>query len=99
MVQQTQQRFPQFVACSFDKGFHSPNNQTELKQHLELVALPRKGKLSQAAKEIEGSPEFVHARRKHSAVESAINALEAGRSRYVLLYASRVFLAKFNEMK
>ena len=76
MVVQTKQRFPDFVACSFDKGFHSPSNQSELKQHLELVALPRKGKLSQAAQQIEGSPEFVNARRKHSAVESAINALE-----------------------
>ena len=76
MVVQTKQRFPDFVACSFDKGFHSPENQRELQQHLELVALPRKGKLSQAAQQIEGSPEFVNARRKHSAVESAINALE-----------------------
>jgi len=76
MVVQTKQRFPDFVACSFDKGFHSPSNQSELKQHLELVALPRKGQLSQAARVIEASPEFVQARRKHSAVESAINALE-----------------------
>jgi len=76
MVVQTRQRYPQFVACSFDKGFHSSENQAELKQHLELVALPRKGKLSQVAKEVERHPEFVKARRKHSAVESAINALE-----------------------
>ncbi|MDP3663644.1 MAG: hypothetical protein U1D41_05120 [Nitrosomonas sp.] len=33
-------------ACSFDKGFHSPANQTELTQHLDQVTLPRKGKLS-----------------------------------------------------
>ena len=97
MVLQTQQRFADFVACSFDKGFHSPSNQSELKQHLELLALPRKGKLSQAAQQIESAPEFVQARRKHSAVESAINALEvhgldrcpdhgiAGFKRYVAL--------------
>ena len=97
MVLQTQQRFADFVACSFDKGFHSPSNQSELKQHLELLALPRKGKLSQAAQQIEAAPEFVQARRKHSAVESAINALQvhgldkcpdhgiAGFKRYVAL--------------
>jgi len=38
--------------------------------------LPRKGKLSKAASEIENSSEFRQAGRKHSAVESSINALE-----------------------
>jgi len=69
-------RFPQLRLCSFDKGFHSPANQVELKNYLEAVVLPRKGKLSQAAREIEGEEAFVRARRQHSAVESAINALE-----------------------
>ena len=36
----------------------------------------RKGKLSQQACAIEHSEEFIKARHKHSAVESAINALE-----------------------
>ena len=49
MVAEAKKRFPRLNACSFDKGFHSPNNQDELKEHLDLVALPRKGKLSQAA--------------------------------------------------
>jgi IS5 family transposase len=40
------------------------------------VILPRKGKLSAINKEIENSEEFREARRKHSAVESSINALE-----------------------
>ena len=38
--------------------------------------LPRKGKLSIAAKAIESGEEFVKERHQHSAVESAINALE-----------------------
>lgn len=76
MVTQAKQRFPRLNACSFDKGFHSQENQEVLKEHLELVALPRKGKLSQQAQAAEQSPEFVKARRAHSAVESAINALE-----------------------
>lgn len=76
MVKEAKQRFPNLNACSFDKGFHSPENQHELKAQLELVALPRKGKLSQQAQEVEKAKEFVKARRAHSAVESAINALE-----------------------
>jgi hypothetical protein len=43
---------------------------------LELVALPRKGKLSKQAQAQEQAPEFVKARRAHSALESAINGLE-----------------------
>jgi IS5 family transposase len=38
--------------------------------------LPKKGKLSKERKEIESSEEFKKCRRQHSAVESAINALE-----------------------
>ena len=41
-----------------------------------MPVLSRKGKLSKQAREIEGSPEFRKARHQHSAVESAINALE-----------------------
>jgi len=63
-------------ACSFDKGFHSPANQVALTEQLDMVALPRKGKLSQQAQAVEQSDAFINARRKHSAVESAINALE-----------------------
>ncbi len=76
MVAQAMQRFPKLNACSFDKGFHSQDNQRELNELLELSALPRKGKLSQQALALENSEPFAKARRAHSAVESAINALE-----------------------
>ena len=76
MVTEAKKRFPTLNACSFDKGFHSPANQTELAQQLDQVTLPRKGKLSKERKEVEQSDAFVKARRTHSAVESAINALE-----------------------
>lgn len=75
LVEQTQARFPAVKAMSFDKGFHSPGNQTELKQRLENVILPKKGRLAEADKARESDPEFVRLRRQHSAVESAINAL------------------------
>jgi len=76
MVAQAKQRFASLNACSFDKGFHSPENQLALKQQLERVVLPTKGKLSQSAQAVEQSEGFLKARRAHSAVESAINALE-----------------------
>jgi hypothetical protein len=75
MVSETKERFPEFSTCSFDKGFHSPNNQKALSEMLEVVALPRKGKRSKKIQELESSEAFQQAREKHSAVESAINAL------------------------
>jgi IS5 family transposase len=76
MVEETQARFPELGQCSFDKGFHTPANQRVLSELLDLPVLPRKGRLSQAAKKIEQAEAFQAARRAHSAVESAINALE-----------------------
>jgi len=76
LIKATKERHANIVSCSFDKGFHSKNNQIELSKLLDMVVLPRKGKLSKAAQAIESSPEFKHLRRKHSAVESSINALE-----------------------
>jgi hypothetical protein len=76
MVEETRVRFPDLGQCSFDKGFHTPANQRVLSELLDLPVLPRKGRLSQAAKKIEQAEAFQEARRAHSAVESAINALE-----------------------
>ena len=76
MVEETQARFADFRMCSFDRGFHSPNNRRRLDEMLELNALPRKGYLSQAEREREQEPEFAAMRRQHPAVESAINNLE-----------------------
>jgi len=76
MVDETKQRFPGLRAVSMDKGFHSPGNQQDLKDRLECAVLPKKGRLSKADKARESEPEFHHLRQQHSAVESAINALE-----------------------
>lgn len=76
MVKETQKKFPDLRVASFDKGFHSKTNQEELSECLDLLALPRKGKLSKQAQAIESSDAFRKARRKHSGVESCINALE-----------------------
>lgn len=78
MAEETKQRFPSLDAMSYDKGFHSPANQEELKKHLRQVVLPRKGRLSAESQSTESEAEFVRLRHRHSAVESAINGLESG---------------------
>ena len=57
-------------------GFYSPVNRKTLQSLLDLAVIPKKGKLSKEEKQIETSDEFIENRRHHSAVESAINALE-----------------------
>jgi transposase, IS5 family len=76
MVAQAKRKFTALSCCSFDKGFYSLANRADLQRILDHVVLPKKGKLSQTDKQIEYCHEFIQARHKHAAVESAINALE-----------------------
>ena len=76
MVEQTLEIFPELNSCSFDRGFHSPDNQNNLRELLDTVVLPKKGRLSKDDKEREYSEDFINKRHQHSAIESAINALE-----------------------
>lgn len=76
MVQETQQRFPQLSSCSFDRGFHSPDNQRQLADLLDTVILPKKGRLSKEDQERQRETVFIEERCQHAAVESAIHALE-----------------------
>ena len=76
MIEESQIRFPDLNQCSFDQGFHTPDNQVILKELLDHVILPKKGRLSKEQAFHEQSDEFRQAKRQHSAVESAINALE-----------------------
>jgi hypothetical protein len=76
MVAETQARFAHFNGCSFDKGFHSPANQIELQKRLKHPVLPKKGRRNKEELNRERSEEFKADKRQHSAVESAINALE-----------------------
>lgn len=76
IVAETKQRFAALGSVSMDKGFHSKTNRTDLEGLVGLVVLPKKGRLNAADRARESAEEFVHLRHKHSAVESAINALE-----------------------
>ncbi len=76
MIRETQARFPELRWCSFDRGFHSPENRLVLDELLDHNVLPRKGYLSKAGRAREQDPVFVAMRRQHPAIESAINNLE-----------------------
>jgi hypothetical protein len=76
IIKETKARFKSLQACSFDKGFHSPENQEKLAELLAFCVLPKKGKLDGAQREHESSEGFKELHRTHAAVESGINALE-----------------------
>ena len=76
MVQETKTRFPKLSSCSFDQAFDSPKNRQELEELLDVVILPKRGKLSKAQLAWQQTEEFIEGRCQHAAVESAINALE-----------------------
>lgn len=76
MVDAAKNKFPNLKGCSFDKGFYSPANKKDLKDNLTLLVLPKKGKRNKAELEEETAKDFIRSKRKHSAVESAINGLE-----------------------
>ena len=61
---------------SFDKGFWHKDNKELLKEHVEKVIMPKKGKCNKQEQAEEGQRYFKLLRNKHSAVESNINELE-----------------------
>ena len=80
VVEQTrivQQRLGgQIEEASFDRGFHTPENQRQLATIVQHPCLPKLGK--QGRKQEKSSVRFRAARQRHAGVESAIGALQAG---------------------
>lgn len=64
--------------ASFDRGFHSPENQVELAKLIAHPCLPKPGVRQAAAQEAAMTVQFRQSRRQHSGVESAIGALQSG---------------------
>lgn len=64
--------------ASFDRGFHSPENQVELARIVAHPCLPMPGANQASEQEQSATIEFHQARQHHPGVESAINALQAG---------------------
>jgi transposase, IS5 family len=64
--------------ASFDRGFHSPENQRDLAEIITHPCLPMSGATQTTQQEKDATLEFRQARQRHPGVESAINALQAG---------------------
>jgi Arc/MetJ-type ribon-helix-helix transcriptional regulator len=64
--------------ASFDRGFHSPQNQRDLAEIVACTCLPMPGVHQSARQEKDATVEFRKARQSHPGVESAIGALQAG---------------------
>jgi len=65
-------------SASFDRGFHSPENQRELAALVARPCLPKTGRIQAERQEREATVEFRRARRRHPGIESAIAALQSG---------------------
>jgi hypothetical protein len=64
--------------ASFDRGFHSPENQEQLAMIVAHPCLPKPG-VKQSAKQLsEATIRFHQARKRHPGIESAIGALQSG---------------------
>ena len=63
-------------SISSDKGFSKMSNREPLEKLIQLVVIPKKGKLSEKDKERQSTKEWKKLAHKHSAIESNINCLE-----------------------
>lgn len=66
----------QIASISFDKGFTRKEDRELLKLFIPQVIMPKRGRKNAEETEAESTKKFVALRKAHSAVESAINALE-----------------------
>lgn len=64
--------------ASFDRGFHTPENQRQLAEIVARPCLPMPGAKQSAAQAREATVAFRQARNRHAGVESAIGALQSG---------------------
>jgi len=64
--------------ASFDRGFHSPENQTALAQIVAHPCLPKPGAKQSAEQDANATLQFRQARQSHPGIESAIGALQSG---------------------
>ncbi len=64
--------------ASFDRGFHSPENQKALAEIIDCLCLPKPGARQAAQQDKEASVAFHAARQRHPGIESAIGALQSG---------------------
>ena len=75
-LKSTQELFPKINSVSYDRGFWSKANLEAIKKLVSYVGMSKKGKLSKDDKERQNSESYNIAKKKHSSIESAINALQ-----------------------
>jgi hypothetical protein len=61
---------------SLDRGFHCPENHTQLSKMVDTLCLPKPGTKQSAAQHREADEEFLAAQQNHPGIESAIGALQ-----------------------
>ena len=79
LVQTLVKDFPKLTRVSFDRGFHSPENQAEIAKILPDVCLPNSGAKALAKQEATASVSWSWQRRHHSGIEAAISNLQDNR--------------------
>jgi IS5 family transposase len=79
VMQELQKRFDgQIKSASFDRAFHTPENQRELAAIVDTPCIATKGQEKGRQQQQEGTVAFRAARQSHPGIESAIGALQAG---------------------
>jgi IS5 family transposase len=79
VMTELQQRFDgKIKSASFDRAFHTPENQRDLAALVDTPCIATKGQEKGRQQQQEGTVAFREARQRHPGVESAIGALQAG---------------------
>jgi len=79
VMKELQERFGgKIKSASFDRAFHTPDNQKGLAEIVKTPCIPTKGEEKGRQQQKEGTVAFRKARQNHPGVESAIGALQAG---------------------
>jgi IS5 family transposase len=79
VMQELQDRFRgKIKSASFDRSFHTPENQQALAEIVQTPCIASKGQEKGRQQQKEGTVAFRKARQRHPGVESAIGALQAG---------------------
>jgi transposase, IS5 family len=79
VMKELQKRFAgKIKSASFDRAFHTPENQQQLAEIVKTPCIAAKGAAKGRQQQQEGTVAFRKARQHHSGVESAIGAMQAG---------------------
>ena len=79
VMKKLQKRFDgKIKSASFDRAFHTPENQQDLAEIVRTPCIAAKGQEKGRQQQKEGTVAFRKARQHHPGVESAIGALQAG---------------------